>query len=147
MMGMEVLEIPGVKDGLDNDFAGQAAGALKALDKYDLVVIHIEAPDEAGHAGSIDEKVEAIQMIDREVVSRMSAWRGDALRVLIMPDHPTPIEIRTHSSDPVPFMLWGVGFTPNGARRFTEAEAARTGLFIDPGYNIMARLIGEDSWR
>ncbi len=143
MMGMEVLEIPGVTDGLDNDFAGQAAGALKALDKYDLVVIHIEAPDEAGHAGSIDEKVEAIRRIDSEVVSRIRAWRGDALRVLIMPDHPTPIEIRTHNPEPVPFMLWGEGFIPNGARRFTEAEAAKTGLFIDPGYNIMSRLVGK----
>jgi 2,3-bisphosphoglycerate-independent phosphoglycerate mutase len=61
-----------------------------------------------------------------------------------MPDHPTPIEIQTHSPDPVPFMLWGAGFTSNGAKRFTEAEAAKTGLFIDPGYSIMSRLIGRD---
>ncbi len=141
MMGMGILEVPGVTDGLDNDFAGQASGALAALDKYDLVVIHIEATDEAGHSGSIDDKVEAIQRVDKGVISRLSAWRGDALRVLIMPDHPTPIEARTHSPEPVPFMLWGKGFTPNGAKRFTEAEATKTGLFIDPGYNIMARLI------
>jgi len=142
MMGIEVLEIPGVKDGMDNDFAGQATGALTALDEYDLIVIHIEATDEAAHVGSIDDKVEAIRMVDSEVISRISAWRGDVLRVLIMPDHPTPIEIRTHSPDPVPFMFWGKGFTANGASRFTEAEAAKTGLFIDPGYNIMSRLVG-----
>jgi 2,3-bisphosphoglycerate-independent phosphoglycerate mutase len=141
MMGMEVLEIPGITDGLDNDFAGQVSGALAALDKYDLAVIHIEAPDEEAHAGSIDRKIEAIQRID-EVVSRLSAWRKDALRVLVMPDHPTPIEIQTHSPDPVPFLLWGEGFTSNGAKRFTETDAVKTGLFIDPGYNIMGRLVG-----
>jgi len=141
IMGMDVLEIPGVKDGMDNDFAGQAAGALDALEKYDLVVIHIEATDEAGHGGLIDDKVEAIRRIDNEVVSRVRAWKGNSLRVLIMPDHPTPIETRTHSPEPVPFMLWGEDFTSNGATRFTEAEAAKTDLFIDPGYNIMGRLI------
>ncbi len=143
MMRMEVLDIHGVTDGLENDFAGQASGALAALDERDLAVIHIEAPDEEAHAGSIDLKIKAIERIDGEVVSRLSAWRGDALRVLVMPDHPTPIEIRTHSPDPVPFLLWGEGFTSNGARRFTEAEAVRTGLFIDPGYNIMDRLVGK----
>ena len=141
MTGMEVLNIAGVKDGLDNDFTAQGAGALAALNKRDLVVIHIEAPDEAAHCGSIDDKVEAIQIIDKEVVSQFLTWQKDGLRVLIMPDHPTPIKVRTHVPDPVPFMLWGPGFTTNGAKRFTEVEAKSTGLFIDPGYNIMGRLI------
>ncbi|MCD6299996.1 MAG: cofactor-independent phosphoglycerate mutase [Dehalococcoidales bacterium] len=141
MAGMEVLDIPGVTDGQDNDYTAQAAGALHALDKHDLVVIHIEAPDEAGHSGSIDDKVEALQRIDEEVVGQLRSWRGDALRLLVMPDHPTPIKVRTHIADPVPFMLWGMGFTANGAKRFTESEAKTTGLFIDPGYNIMERLI------
>ena len=142
MMGMEVLDIPGVTDGLDNDFTAQAAGALEALGEHDLVVIHIEAPDEAAHAGSIDDKVEAIQRVDKEVVSRLRSWRPDDLRVLIMPDHTTPIKTQTHTDDPVPFMLWGAGFTANGAKRFTEAEAKSTGFFIEDGYNIMGRLVG-----
>jgi 2,3-bisphosphoglycerate-independent phosphoglycerate mutase len=142
MMGMGILEIPGVKDGLDNDFTAQAVGALAVLSQYDLAVIHVEATDEAGHTGSIDDKIEAIQRVDKEVVSRLRSWRPNGLRVLILPDHPTPIKTRTHSSDPVPFMLWGAGFTSNGAKRFTEAEAAKTGLFINPGYNIMDRLVG-----
>jgi len=141
MAGMDSLRIPGVTDGLDNDYAAQAVGALEALETHDLVIIHIEAPDEAAHAGSIDDKVEAIQRIDREVVSRLRTWQPNALRLLTMPDHPTPIKTRTHSPDPVPFMLWGAGFIANGAKKFTEAEAAKTGLFIDPGYNIMGRLI------
>jgi len=143
MMGMGVLDIPGVKDGLDNDFTAQAVGALQALKEYDLVVIHIEATDEAAHAGSIDDKIEAIQRVDREVLSRIRSWQPDSLRTLIMPDHPTPIKTQTHSDEPVPFMLWGAGFTANGAKRFTEAEAKSTGLFIDEGYNIMSRLIGK----
>ena len=142
MMAMEILEISGVTDGLDNDFQGQALGALKSLDDYDLAVIHIEAPDEAGHSGSVDDKVEAIQRIDREVVSRLVSYKPGGLRLLVMPDHPTPIAIRTHVAEPVPFILWGPGFAANGAKRFTEAEAKKTGLFIDKGYNIMSRLVG-----
>jgi 2,3-bisphosphoglycerate-independent phosphoglycerate mutase len=143
MAGIEVLEIPGVTDGLDNDCAAQAVGALGALGGHDLVVIHIEAPDEAAHAGSIDEKIEAIQRVDAEVVSRLRSWWGGDLRVLILPDHPTPIKVQTHTADPVPFLLWGKGFTANGAERFTEAEARSTGVFIKEGYKIMGRLIGK----
>ena len=142
MAGLASLEIPGVTDGADNDYTAQATGALEALEDYDMVVIHIESPDEAAHTGSIDDTVEAIQMIDSEVVSRIRSWQGnDALQVLIMPDHPTPITTRRHSPEPVPFLLWGPGFTSNGANRFTEPEAAKTNLFIDPGYNIMGKLI------
>ncbi len=142
MVGIDTLDIPGVTAGLDNDYAAQAAGALAALKEHDLVVIHIEATDEAAHAGSIDDKIEAIQRIDSEVLSQIRSWRLDNLRALILPDHPTPIKTQTHSEEPVPFMLWGPGFTTNGAKRFTEAEAKSTGFFIDEGYNIMSRLIG-----
>jgi len=141
MVGMGVLDIPGVTDGPDNDFAAQINGALEAIKKNDMAVVHIEAPDEAAHGGSIDGKVEAIRRIDEEVVSRLRTWRGDSLRLLVAPDHPTPIEIRTHSADPVPFMLWGEGFTKNGAAGFSEAEAVKTSLYIDPGYNIMRKLV------
>ena len=142
MTGMEVLDIPGVKDGLGNDFAAQAVGALAALREHDLVVIHVEATDEAAHTGSIDAKVAAIQKVDKEVISRLHSWQEGELRLLVMPDHPTPIKTQTHSEEPVPFLLWGAGFSANGAKRFTEAEAKRTGFFIDKGYNIMGRLIG-----
>jgi len=144
MMGMDILDIAGVTDGLDNYFEGQALGALKSLQNHDLVVIHIEAPDEAGHAGSFKEKVEAIQRIDNDVVSQLRTFEPGNLRLLAMPDHPTPIEIKTHIAEPVPFILWGAGFSANGARRFTEAEAKKTGLFIEDGYKIMGRLVGRN---
>ncbi|MFC1846828.1 cofactor-independent phosphoglycerate mutase [Chloroflexota bacterium] len=145
LMKMDILELPGITDGLDNDFKGQAEAALKALQDHDLAIIHIEAPDEAGHAGSIEDKVEAIQMIDKEVVGRLAAFQPGNLRLLVMPDHPTPIKIKTHVAEPVPFILWGPGFKSNGAVRFTEAEAKKTGIFIENGYNIMAKLVTKDS--
>ncbi len=143
MVGMKILDIPGVTDGPDNDYAAQASGAIKALEGNDMVVIHIEAPDEAAHAGSIDDKVEAIEMIDKEVISRLRAYAGDDLRILAMPDHPTPIKIRTHSPEPVQFLLWGKGFAFNGAKEFTETAAKETGLFIGDGYKIMGKFVGE----
>jgi 2,3-bisphosphoglycerate-independent phosphoglycerate mutase len=142
MMGMDIIEIPGVTDSLDNDFSGQALGALEALQEHDLVVIHIEAPDEAAHSGSINDKIAAIQRVDAEVVSRLRSFKPRDFRVLVMPDHPTPIEVRTHIAEPVPFLLWGPGFSANGAARFTEKEAKKTGLFIEDGYNIMGKLVG-----
>jgi 2,3-bisphosphoglycerate-independent phosphoglycerate mutase len=142
IMGMEILDIKGVTDGPDNDNAAQVNGALAALQKHDLVVIHIEAPDEAGHSGSVEEKVKAIEKIDKEVVGALCQYKGD-LRMLVMPDHPTPIAVRTHTPDPVPFLMWGKGVKANGAKRFTEVEAARTGVFIGEGYKIMGRLVGK----
>jgi len=142
MVGMDILDIPGVTDGLDNNYAAQAVGALEALEEHDLVVIHIEAPDEAAHAGSIDDKIEAIQRVDSEVISRIRSWQGDAVRLLVMSDHSTPIKVQTHTDDPVPFLLWGPGFIHNGAKKLIESEAKSTGLFIEEGCNIMGRLLG-----
>ncbi len=141
MIGIEALNIPGVTGDQGNDCAAQAVGALESLKEHDLVVVHVEAPDEAAHTGSVNDKVEAIQRIDMEIVSRILRWNKDAFRVLIMPDHPTPIKTQTHTGEPVPFMLWGPGFVGNRAEKFTEAEAKSTGVFIDEGYNIMGRLI------
>ncbi|TET49672.1 MAG: cofactor-independent phosphoglycerate mutase, partial [Dehalococcoidia bacterium] len=123
---------------LDNDYTAQAKGAMAALSEFDLVVVHIEAPDEAAHDRAIDAKIEAIQKIDGEVISRLRSFPG-GIRLLIMPDHPTPIPVQTHTDDPVPFLIWGKEVKPNGAGRFTEAEAEKTGLFLDKGYTIMDR--------
>jgi 2,3-bisphosphoglycerate-independent phosphoglycerate mutase len=140
MLGMDILEIPGVTDGPDNDFAAQAAGALKALDGHDLVIVHVEAPDEAGHGGDAAAKIAAIEAIDREILARI---RQDSreIRLLVMPDHPTPVGLKTHTPDPVPFLMTGAE-KGSGAPRFTEANAAGTGVFIEPGYTIMGKFIG-----
>jgi 2,3-bisphosphoglycerate-independent phosphoglycerate mutase len=149
MTGIEVLDIPGVTGDINNNYVAQAIGALKALEKYDMVVIHVEATDEAAHAGLVNDKIEAIQKVDKEIVSRLRSWDKDALRVLVLPDHATPIDIQTHVADPVPFMLWGSGATPmsrGGAKRFTEAEAKVTGVLIKEGYNTIGKLIREKRW-
>ncbi len=142
MMGMTILEIKGVTDNMKNNFSGQAEGALAALDKHDLVVVHVEAPDEAGHAGNAAEKIEAIERTDAEVVARLLAYKDEPLRILVMPDHPTPVAVRTHVAEPVPFLMWGPGFEADDAGRFTEGEAARTGLLIPQGHNVMSRFTG-----
>jgi 2,3-bisphosphoglycerate-independent phosphoglycerate mutase len=142
MAAMDILAIKGITDGPDSDNVAQVEGALNALKNHDLVVIHIEAPDELGHTGNIGGKIKAIEKIDADVVSRLRAYRGD-LRVLVMPDHPTPISVRTHTPEPVPFLIWGKGLSASGAARFTENEAAKTGMFIDNGFKIMARLAGK----
>jgi 2,3-bisphosphoglycerate-independent phosphoglycerate mutase len=141
MTGLAVLDVPGVTGDMDNDYVSEANGALEGLVRYDIVVVHVEATDEAAHSGSIKDKIEAIQKVDKEIVSRLRSWDKDELRVLILPDHATPIEIRTHVADPVPFILWGPGIKASGAKRFTEAEAKGTGIFVKEGYNIMRRLI------
>ena len=143
MASIDVLDIPGVTDGLDNDFKAQVEGALDALERYDLVIIHVEAPDEAAHGGDIDGKVEAIQKVDTEILGRIVQWNSDTLRVMALPDHPTPISTQTHSTEPVPFVLWGDGFTSNGASHFSEAEAKKTNLYIEHGYDTICRLIGD----
>lgn len=141
MQGMDVLCIEGVTDNTDNDYAFQMEQALKALETYDMVVVHVEAPDEAGHAGDAEAKVRAIEMIDRDMVGRLRDYNGDKLRALIMPDHPTPLQIRTHAAEPVPFMIWGSGVRTSGARRFTETEAKGTGVAVAEAHNIMSMVV------
>jgi 2,3-bisphosphoglycerate-independent phosphoglycerate mutase len=120
--------------------ASQALGALQALEHTDLVIVHVESPDEMGHAGDIDGKIAAIEAIDAEVVSRALAYPGE-LRILAMPDHPTPIALKTHVGEPVPFVLFGPGAESNGATTYDEPAAVSTGLSIDPGCGVMDLLL------
>jgi 2,3-bisphosphoglycerate-independent phosphoglycerate mutase len=142
LAGMDRLSIAGVTGDSSNDYVAQTKGALHALDDHDLVVIHVEAPDEEGHAGDVEGKVAAIEAIDREVISRVRWYASEhELRVLAMPDHPTPIEIRTHIGEPVPFVLAGPGVSHNGGQRFDEDSAEETGIRLDPGRKVMDLLL------
>ena len=142
MAQMEVLDIPGVSDGLDNDYAAQGAGALQALETHDLVIVHVEAPDEAGHSGSAAGKVAAIEKTDADIAARLRGYRPGGLRLLVLPDHPTPIDIQTHTGEAVPFLLWGPGLETNGAVRLTEAEGTASSFRVGAGYDIIKVLIG-----
>ena len=140
LSGLERLHIAGVTGGPDTDYRAQARGALDALETHDLVVVHVESPDEEGHAGNMQGKIEAIEAIDREVIGPIMGARP-GLRVLAMPDHPTPIAIKTHVGDPVPFVLWGPQIAANGQVRYDERSAAATGLVVDPGRGVMDLLL------
>lgn len=140
-VSMDILDIPGVTDTNDNDFAAQMAGSLAALDEYDAVVVHVEAPDEAAHAGNVQEKVEALEMVDELMVPQVLALPYK-VRLLVQPDHPTPLRVQTHVNEPVPFIVWAPGrVAPNGARAYSEAEAHATGLLVDPGHDLMRRFL------
>ena len=138
MAGMRVLSIPGVTGDIATDYAAQMRGALNELETSDLVVVHVESPDEAGHDGSVEDKVEAIERIDAEMVALARDLGRERLRLLVAPDHPTPIQVQTHVAEPVPFVMWGAGFEANGASRFTEEQGAGTGLLVDPGHGLMS---------
>ncbi len=135
LTGMTVLKIPGVTDNIDNDYEAQGDGAFRALADHDLVFVHIEAPDECGHEALTDEKIKSIEQIDKLIISKLRGKKD--LRVLVMPDHPTPVKIRTHVREPIPFVLWGPGFAGNGARSFSEKSGKSTGLFIEHAHDLM----------
>ena len=133
--GLEVINVPGATGYIDTNYKGKAEAALAALEKKDFVCVHVEAPDEAGHNGNLKDKLTAIEDFDREIVGKVVeglARFGD-YRLLVLPDHPTPIRLKTHSSDPVPFILSSSEDMKEGtgSGRYNEKEAAQTGLLID----------------
>jgi len=112
LAGFEVINVEGATGYIDTNYEGKVEASLKALERLDMVYLHVEAPDEAGHTGNIKDKLTAIEDFDRRIVGPVLQGLeklGDRYRVLVMPDHPTPIEIRTHSSEPVPFLMYTKG--------------------------------------
>ena len=139
--GLEVIEVPGVTGYLDTNYAGKADYALTALEQSDFVYVHVEAPDEAGHNGDPAAKVQAIEDFDGHVVGRILEGISGDVRILMSPDHRTPIELRTHSREPVPFVLWGSGFAADGMTEYSEAGAQKGSLQLARGHEMMARLV------
>ena len=143
---MRIYKVDGVTDGPNNDFAAQGRAGIHLLEEgSDVVVIHVEAPDAAGHDGRADEKKNAIERSDAEIVSLLRAYAAEhPLRVAVMPDHPTPLSTRKHSYDAVPFLVWGPGVSANGAKRLTEAVARATGVELDLGLTLLRDLLLAD---
>jgi 2,3-bisphosphoglycerate-independent phosphoglycerate mutase len=143
LIGFDIINVPGATGLFDTDYAGKAAAAVKALEDHEIVFVHIEAPDEAGHAGNADEKVKSLELIDERIVGPvLKALKSNPeWRILVMPDHPTPIRTCGHSGKPVPFAIAGTGVSGHSAPRFSEAAAAATGLAVAEGYTLMDRLL------
>ncbi|MFZ5994661.1 MAG: cofactor-independent phosphoglycerate mutase [Thermodesulfobacteriota bacterium] len=143
--GLEPIAVPGATGYLDTNYQGKADYALTALKEKDLVVVHVEAPDEASHGGNLEEKIKAIENFDQKVVQVVVdglAGFGGEHRILLVTDHYTPISIKTHVGEPVPFVI----FSSNRRGRtreagFNEVSARETGLFIKDGFKLMERFI------
>ena len=141
--GMAVPDVPGVTGFLDTNFEGKAQYALDVLKDHDFVLIHAEAPDEAGHIGSLEKKIEAIELIDRRLLGPLMEGLKEVkrFRIMILPDHVTPISIRTHASDPVPFTLYS-SFEPCETNLpFDERAVEETKLRVEEGYRLIELLL------
>jgi len=142
--GLEVIRVAGATGYIDTNYAGKVEAALHVLRGSDFVYLHIEAPDEAGHSGKWEVKKQAIEDFDAKVVGPLLAGleqSGEPFRMLIMPDHATPIELKTHSREPVPFVLYPSLGTPDGMQRFTEIEATRGTYRIEAGHELFRLLV------
>ena len=145
--GLRIVNVPGATGYLDTNYKGKAEYALRVLQDENFVYLHIEAPDEAGHNGDVGAKIKAIEEIDAKVVGPLLNGLADLgpCRLLVTPDHPTPIKLRTHSRDPVPFLFWGHGFEPDHVKCYSEKSALMGGRLVKHGYNLMEYLRGNSS--
>ena len=139
---MESIDVDGATGYIDTNFEGKTAAAIKALETNDYVYVHLEAPDECGHRRETENKVKAIEMIDKKVLAPiLEALDGSDYRIMILPDHPTPISTATHSSEPVPFMIYDSTAENSGVELFCEETAAKTGVFVEHGPSLIKELI------
>ncbi|MFH1678382.1 MAG: cofactor-independent phosphoglycerate mutase [Candidatus Omnitrophota bacterium] len=143
ILGLEVVNVPGATGFYDTNYEGKAEAAIKALKVKDFVFLHVEAPDEAGHNGDLREKLTAIERFDHFIVGKILAAfkRKKNFRILVLPDHLTPLSVRTHVADPVPFCIFGQDVFGGGFLGYSEKEAARSSLFFDKGYELMDYLL------
>ncbi len=140
------IDVPGANGTLETNWEGKAEAAVKVLleDNYDFVYIHMEAPDEMGHQGSLERKIKAIEYLDSRVLAplvKKMDKSGEDYRMLIMPDHPTPISCHTHTSDPVPYMLYDSRVNKNTTWMYNEKDAKASGNVEKKGYTLMGRLL------
>ncbi len=144
--GMKVIEVPGANGTLETNYEGKAMAAVKVLleEDYDFVYVHVEAPDEMGHQGSVTNKIKSIEYLDQKVIKIIMEKMQEAgtdYRMLVMPDHPTPIWCRTHTSDPVPYLLYDSTALQKHSWLYNEEEAKISGNIVMDGYTLINRLL------
>jgi 2,3-bisphosphoglycerate-independent phosphoglycerate mutase len=144
--GLEILNVPGATGYLDTNYGGKAEYALREMSRKDLVYVHLEAPDEASHNGSLKDKIQAIEDFDHKIVGPILRGLKEYpdFRLMVLPDHPTPIVLKTHSSEPVPFLIFSAadrGKPSKQDRSFDEISASKTSLFVEKGHELMEKFI------
>ena len=146
---MEVIDVPGATGNVNTDFAAKGRAAIDALKHLDYVYIHVEAPDESGHQGSLEDKITSIEKIDADIVGPVLAYlkdSGEAYRVLVCPDHPTPLATRTHSAEPIPYLLYKSDHEiHSGVDRYDEETARSTGVYLEEGFHLIDKMLSEES--
>lgn len=146
LAGLEVLEVPGATGYFDTNYDGKAQYALRGLREKDFVYVHVEAPDEAGHMGDLRVKIDAIEAFDEKVVGGILKGMREFKRykVLVLPDHPTPLSVRSHTADPVPYVIYSNedGALSTCGKRFDEVSAGQTGISIEKGFELIERFFG-----
>jgi len=145
LAGLVVLDVPGATGYFDTNYAGKAAYALEALKAKEFVYVHVEAPDEAGHMGDVDLKVSCIETFDEKIVGPLMKGMESfgSYKILVLPDHATPICLRTHSSDPIPFVIYSSEKKHPGSRAdgFDEVHAKQTGILVEKGHELIDRFL------
>ncbi|MBE0535359.1 MAG: cofactor-independent phosphoglycerate mutase [Phycisphaerae bacterium] len=139
LAGLDLIEVPGATGYFDTNYKGKGAAAVKALDHYDLVIVHVEATDEAGHSGNAQMKKKCLEAIDEHIVGPVhkALKKYDSYRILVMPDHPTPVQTRSHSHDPVPFAMCGHAIQGIMHKPYCEKNAYESGFRVENGFEMM----------
>jgi 2,3-bisphosphoglycerate-independent phosphoglycerate mutase len=149
LAGLEVLEVPGATGYFDTNYDGKAEYALKGLKEKDFVYVHVEAPDEAGHMGDLRLKIEMIETFDEKIVGAILKGLKNfkRYRVLVLPDHPTPLSLRTHAADPVPYVIYSSekGLRNDSVEGFDETTARKSQVFIERGFELIERFLRTQS--
>ena len=145
---MDRVIVEGANGGLNTNYEGKAAAAVKALteDGYDFAYIHVEAPDEMGHQGSVEKKVKSIEYLDGRLIRPVKEGldaAGEDYRMLILPDHPTPIKVRTHVAEPVPYLLYDSTAPEAHTWHYNEKDAAQGGRTVAHGWDLMGYLFSK----
>ena len=145
--GMTSIDVEGATGNVHTNFTGKAQAAIQAFsDGYEFVYVHVEAPDECGHRAETDNKVRSIELIDSKILKPVYEYLcscNDDFKILVLPDHPTPLEMRTHSSEPVPFLAYSSSKNIKGVENFDEQSAKATGLYINQGHMLIDFLINK----
>ena len=141
--GMEVIEVPGATGFLDTNYAGKVAAALEAIQRNDLVYVHVEAIDECSHLGDLKLKMQAIEDFDSKIVAPvLAALKGKGITFAVLPDHPVPIKLRKHTTTPVPLAIAGPGIEPDSVQSFSETLAPSGSLGFLRGNELVKKVLG-----